>query len=233
MLVAPLPSNESERLKSLADHNLLDTLPEEVYDDITRLAAEICGTPIAAINLIADNHQWPKSAHEQEEGSVGIPVREYLTGSRDNSFCAHTILNPNEALIVPDARYDERFADNPFTLGDPQLIFYAGVPVKDAEGRALGSLCVIDSRPRELSEHKLESLKALAKLVNTHFQLRRTKLELEKKQRQVTAAQPILQTMIQTIGSMQSTNNSDEIKQVNSLLESAKSLQHVLDETPA
>ncbi|MGY2134521.1 GAF domain-containing protein [Hymenobacter sp. HD11105] len=231
MLVAPLPPHESDRLKSLAEHNLLNTLPEDVYDDITRLAAEICGTPIAAINLIADNYQWPKSTYEEEAGSV--PLREYLTMDRDQSFCAHTILNPNEPLVVPDARYDERFANNPLTQGNPQLIFYAGVPVKDAEGHALGSLCVIDSRPRELTEHKLESLKALAKLVNTHFQLRRTKLELEKKQQQVNAAQPILQTMIQTIGAMQSSAGKDESSQVTSLLASAKSLQTVLDQPPA
>lgn len=231
MLVAPLPANESDRLKSLAEHNLLNTLPEDVYDDITRLAAEICGTPIAAINLIADNHQWPKSTYEEESGSV--PLSEYLTMPRDQSFCAHTILNPNEPQVVPDARYDERFAGNPLVQGDPQLIFYAGVPVKDAEGLALGSLCVIDSRPRELTEHKLESLKALAKLVNTHFQLRRTKLELEKKQKQVNAAQPILQTMIQTIGAMQNSAGTDETSQVSSLLESAKSLQNVLDQLPA
>jgi GAF domain-containing protein len=184
MLVPELPSNESERLESLAAHNLLDTLPEGVYDDITRLAAEICGTPIAAINLIDADRLWSKS-------TTGIPR---LDLPRNETFCAHTILG-TEPIVVEDARYDERFFDSPSTVGNPALLFYAGVPVQDTEGRALGSLCVMDTRPRQLTEFKVESLKALAKLVNTHFQLRRTNIELQNKQQQLEAARPIIERL--------------------------------------
>jgi GAF domain-containing protein len=192
-MVAPdLPPHEAERLRSLAAHEVVDTLPEAVYDDITRLAAELCGTPRAAFNLIAGERQWSKAA-------VGF-ARESMP--RAYSFCAHTILHPQEPLLVPDARFDERFHDNPNTLGEPPLVFYAGVPVQDAAGRALGALCVFDSRPRDLSEAKLASLKALARLVSTHLQLRHTQLALEKSQQQLVAAQPLLQTMKQAINAL-------------------------------
>jgi GAF domain-containing protein len=186
MILPSLPENESERLLSLAEHNLLDTLPEEVYDDITRLAAEICGTPIAAINLIAGDRHWSKSAHGFEGGSLPLEL----------SFCAHTILNPDEATVVPNLRYDERFFDNPLIVNEPNFAFYAGVAVKDADGLPMGTLCVLDTRPRELPELKLESLKALAKLVDTHFQLRRTKMMLDYKHKQVSDAQLILQRLM-------------------------------------
>ena len=226
MMSAPLPPNESERLKSLLEHDLLDTLPEDVYDDITRLAAEITGTPIAAINLIAEDYQWSKSAYHQDGESLGL--HHYLRTPRKYSFCAHTILNPNDTLVVPDARYDERFRDNPLTISDPHVIFYAGVPVKDAEGRALGSLCVIDSRPRELPEHKLESLKALAKLVNTHFQLRRTKIELEKTQQQIDAARPVLRTMMSAIDALHTDAAGETARSLTSLQEGITSLKTIL-----
>ncbi|SFQ72067.1 GAF domain-containing protein [Hymenobacter arizonensis] len=186
MATAPTHPDEFNRLRSLAEHNLLDTQPEEVYDDITRLAAEICGTPIAAINLIAGDRHWSKSAYGFAAGSMPL----------EQSFCVHTILNPDEATVVSDLRYDERFYDNPLTVNKPNLAFYAGVAVKDAQGLPLGTLCVLDTRPRELPELKLESLKALAKLVETHLQLRRTQMMLELKQKQVSEAQPILQRLI-------------------------------------
>ena len=185
MKSAPLPPNESDRIKSLNEHKLLDTLPEEVYDDITRIATEICGTPIALLTLIDEDRQWFKSKQ-------GVSVSET---PREHSFCAHAIVDPGEALIVQDARYDERFHDNPLTTGEPNIVFYAGVPVKDAEGHALGTLCVIDNRPRELAEQKLESLRALAKLINAHFALRKTKLELEENREKLRLAQPLVNTI--------------------------------------
>jgi GAF domain-containing protein len=218
-MVAPgLPPNEAERLRSLAEHDVVDTLPEAVYTDITRLAAELCGTPRAALNLIAEERQWSKAA----VGFVGESM------PRDYSFCAHTILNPHEALLVPDARFDERFHDNPNTLSEPPLVFYAGVPVQDAEGRALGALCVLDSRPRDLSEAKLDSLKALAKLVSTHLQLRRTKLELEKSQQQLVAAQPLLQTMKQAIEALSTKENVAETPHLTVLHQSVDSMHSAL-----
>ncbi|MCC3152798.1 GAF domain-containing protein [Hymenobacter sp. BT770] len=227
-MIAPgLPANEPDRLRSLAEHNLLDTLPEEVYDDITRLAAEICGTPIAAINLIAGDRQWSKSTHNTQGDSQGL--HQYMRGPRELSFCAHTIMNPDETMVVPDARYDERFMDNPLTTGDPHIVFYAGVPVKDAQDRALGSLCVIDSRPRELPEYKLESLRALAKLVNTHFQLRRTQIELDKTKARVDAAQPILQALTQAINSFTKESEEEQIVHLQSLQAGVLSLKNALE----
>ncbi|WP_426061938.1 GAF domain-containing protein [Hymenobacter sp. B1770] len=227
MIPPLLPENESERLQSLAEHNLLDTLPEEVYDDITRLAAEICGTPIAAINLIAGDRQWSKSVHNELGESLSL--HHYMRGPREHSFCAHTILNPDETMVVPDARFDERFQGNPLTVSDPHIIFYAGVPVKDAEDRALGSLCVIDSRPRELSDLKLESLKALAKLVNTHFQLRHSNIQLEKAQEQVRAAQPILHSLTTTIDLLGTRLPGEEAHLLHTLQQGVNSLKDLLN----
>ncbi len=99
---------------------------------------------------------------------------------RELAFCAHSILNPDEEMVVEDAHYDERFHDNPLTTDSPHIIFYAGVPIVTDEGHALGALCVIDSRPRTLPDTKLTALKALGKLVNVHFELRKTKLEVER-----------------------------------------------------
>ncbi|GAA4450674.1 hypothetical protein GCM10023189_11650 [Nibrella saemangeumensis] len=181
MKPAPLPPNEAERLKALAQYKILDTLPEEVYDDITRIASEITGTPIALLNLVDENRQWTKSKQ-------GIDLTEI---PRDQAFCAHSILNPDEIMVVEDARYDERFHDNPLTTGDPHIVFYAGVPIVDAGGHALGSLCVIDNRPRSLPENKLLGLKALAKLVNAHFELRKTKLELDQTRSGVNQVPPV------------------------------------------
>ncbi|MCC3152797.1 GAF domain-containing protein [Hymenobacter sp. BT770] len=219
-MIAPgLPANEPDRLRSLAEHNLLDTLPEEVYDDITRLAAEICGTPIAAINLIAGDRLWPKSA-------VGF---ERVSSPREESFCAHAILNPDETMVVSDARYDERFFDNPNIATPNGIVFYAGVPVQDAQGRALGSLCVADIRAREIPEHKMESLQALAELVNTHFQLRRTNMLLTATQDQVKQAQPILHRMVSAVGSLPTENEIASTTQLKSLQEAIKELQLVLE----
>ena len=170
MKVAPLPANEAERLKALRNHQLLDTLPENVYDDITRIATEITGVPVALLTLLDSDRQWFKSKQ-------GLKMSET---PREYSFCAHAILEPDEMLVVEDTRYDERFHDNPLTTGDPHIVFYAGVPIVDSDDHAFGTLCVIDSRPRNLTENKQMALKALAKLINVHFELRKTKLELER-----------------------------------------------------
>lgn len=170
MKAAPLPDNEVDRIKALKEYKLLDTLPEEVYDDITRIATEITGTPIALLSLIDSDRQWFKS---RQGMGVSETPREY-------SFCAHAILDPDEMFIIEDARYDERFHDNPLTTGDPHVVFYAGIPVLDSAGHAFGTLCVIDSRPRTLPDNKIMALKALAKLVNVHFELRKTRHDLEQ-----------------------------------------------------
>jgi len=163
-MIAPLPNNEQERLLSLKSYDILDSLPEAEYNAITKLASEICQTKISLISFIDDKRQWFKSAY-------GLEAKET---PRDFAFCAHSILNPNEILIVPDSRLDNRFANNPLVLNDPHVVFYAGVPLVNTEGYPLGSLCIIDTSPKELSISQQSALKALAKQVVTLFELRKT-----------------------------------------------------------
>ena len=147
MIPPEIPFNEIERIAALKSYHLLDTLSEEEFDELTELAAQICGTPIAAITLIDEHRQWFKSTH-------GFTINET---PRDVSFCAHAINTPSETMIVPNAQVDERFLDNPFVTGEANFVFYAGVPLVDADEFALGTLCVIDNTPRELSEAQLKS----------------------------------------------------------------------------
>ena len=168
MILPEIPLNEQERLEALKSYHILDTLSEEEFDELTELAAQICGTPIAAITLIDEHRQWFKSKH-------GFTVNET---PRDVSFCAHAINTPSETMVVPDTRVDERFADNPFVTGEANFVFYAGVPIIDADEFALGTLCVIDNTPRELSEAQLKSLKTVAKNVVKLIELRRTNRDL-------------------------------------------------------
>ena len=214
MKPAPLPEDEASRLKALQQLQLLDTLPEEVYDDITRIATEITGTSTALLTLVDKDRQWFKSRQGLE---VSETPREY-------SFCAHAILDPNEVFIVPDARYDERFHDNPLTTGEPHVVFYAGVPVRDAEGHALGSLCVIDNRPRELPDHKIEALKALAKLVNTHFELRMNKMKLAQLQPSVAAINNAVEAL------MKNTPQAGQVPHLASIQQAANALQTIIEE---
>lgn len=220
MKIPPLPHNESDRLRSLQEHKILDTLPEEVYDDITRIASEICGTPIALLSLVDEKRQWFKSI--QGKLKTSETPREY-------SFCAHAIVNPDEVFIVPDARFDERFHDNPLTTGEPHVVFYAGVPVKDSEGRALGTLCVIDNRPRELPQEKLESLKALAKLVKAHFELRRTSFELEKSRNDFQLAQAAVGTIDKEVHALVEAKENNQAQTFTALKQAADRLKQILE----
>lgn len=215
MKPAPIPDNETARLKALQEHQLLDTLPEDVYDDITRLASELCGTPISLLTMVDEKRQWFKSKQ-------GLGVDET---PREQSFCAHAILNPNEAFVVEDARYDDRFHDNPLTTGEPHVVFYAGVPVKDAEGNALGTLCVIDNRPREISDQKIDSLKALAKLVNAHFELRKVRLELNKQREQMLALQGAAHLIWNEANALYKTDWGKDNEHVTQILQSLQALQ--------
>ncbi|RRB06774.1 GAF domain-containing protein [Larkinella rosea] len=178
MKTAPLPANETERLQALESYHLIDSIPESVYENITHLASEICRTPMSLIGLIEKDRQWFKA----QRGMKGSETPRELT------FCSHAILNPDEAFIVPDARLDDRFHDNPFTLKDPHVVFYAGVPLVNLDGYPLGTLCVIDRRPRILTDNQIISLKALAKWVASEFELRKAKADLEKSQHNLETA---------------------------------------------
>ena len=156
------PSNELKRRESLASYAILDTDPEPSFDDLTHLASFICKTPIALITLVDEHRQWFKS-------KVGLSSEET---SRDIAFCSHAILQ-TEMFVVPDALQDARFRDNPLVGGEPHIRFYAGIPLINEDGFALGTLCVIDEQPRSLSEAETSALKALSRLVLGQMELRR------------------------------------------------------------
>lgn len=161
---ANLPRNESSRLKTLESYAILDTPPEREYDDIVLLASQICGTPIAVVSLIDEDRQWFKAR-------VGLDIDQT---HRDHAFCAHAILEPNEMLIVPDATQDKRFSDNPFVTEGDGVRFYAGTPLVTHDEMALGTLCVIDRKPRELNPAQLAALEALGRQLSLRLELRRT-----------------------------------------------------------
>lgn len=159
----PIPVNEEARLKELESYNIMDSLPESDYDDLTKLASEICGTQISLISLLDDKRQWFKSV-------TGLQVKET---PKEYAFCAHAIVNPKETLIVPDSRKDSRFSGNPLVTGDPHVVFYAGVPLVTENGYALGSLCVIDDQARNLDDHQLSALRILARQVVNLMELKK------------------------------------------------------------
>lgn len=165
-----LAQNEMARLKALRRYHILDTICEAAFDDLTRLAAQICGTPIALITLVDEYRQWFKS-------KLGIDAE---STSRDVAFCAHAILQPNEILIVPDTLLDHRFATNPTVTSEPHIRFYAGAPLVTPEGYALGTICVVDYVPRKLSIEQLEALRTLSRQVIAQLELKRNLDKLEK-----------------------------------------------------
>ncbi|MBW4620736.1 MAG: PAS domain S-box protein [Cyanosarcina radialis HA8281-LM2] len=168
-LKAPVPDNEKIRLKVLRQSQILDTSPEQAFDDLTHLAAYICGTPIALVSLIDAHRQWFKS-------KVGLDIAET---PRDIAFCAHTV-GRSEVLVVSDALKDERFAANPLVTKDPKIRFYAGAPLVTSSGEALGTLCVIDYVPREMAPEQLDVLQELAREAVTLIQLRRNISQLAR-----------------------------------------------------
>ena len=160
-------ADESARIAALQRYQILDTEPERGFDDLTMLASLICGTPMALITLVDVDRQWFKSR-------VGLSITET---ARAVSFCTHAIQH-RDLFIVPDARHDERFRENPFVVGDPEIRFYAGAPLVTPDGHALGTLCVFDKVARTLSREQLEALSALCRQAESQLELRRNLIEL-------------------------------------------------------
>jgi diguanylate cyclase (GGDEF)-like protein len=150
---APLPENESQRLRSLHALDILDTPPEERFDRLTRVARRLFDAPIALMSLVDEDRQWFKSR----------PGLDFQQTPRDLAFCAHAILDEG-VFIVQDALRDDRFRDNPLVTNFPEIRFYAGYPVKAPDGSPLGTLCVIDHEPREFEDEDVDALRDLAGL---------------------------------------------------------------------
>ena len=174
MKAAPLPNDEQERMQALRSYEILDSEAEPDFDGIVELASKICKTPISLITLVDEHRQWFKAR-------VGLPVSET---SRDVAFCAHAILD-EKILVVPDALKDKRFHDNPLVTGNPKIRFYAGIPLT-SNGHKLGTLCVIDKKPRKLSKTQLKDFVFLGRQVVNLLELRLRNLELKGKLTQQT-----------------------------------------------
>jgi GAF domain-containing protein len=162
-------SNDRERVEALQKYQILDTEPEQGFDDLTLLASFICKTPIALISLVDEKRQWFKSR-------IGMKPSET---PRDIAFCSVAIQQP-EVMVVPDTLKDDRFRDNPFVTSDPKIRFYAGAPLINEDGYALGTLCVIDKCPREMTPDQKEALQALSRLVLAQLEFRRNLLMLKQ-----------------------------------------------------
>jgi len=158
MVGAPIPADDAARVESLRNLRILDTPPEERFDRLTRLARRLFEVPVALVSFVDKDRQWFKAG-------LGLDIRET---SRELSFCAHAILG-DEIMVVPDAALDERFSDNPLVTGDPKIRFYAGRPVKAPNGAKLGTLCIMDDQPRQLSQEDARLLDDLASLLEEEF----------------------------------------------------------------
>jgi len=179
----PVPPNETERLSALRRYRVLDSEREHCFDDLSRLAAYICGTPISAVTLVDADRQWFKA-------SVGLGI----TGTaRDQAFSSHTIM-ANEVMVVEDATKDARFVANELVTGSPHVRFYAGAPLTTRDSHNIGALCVIDSVPRQLSEAQKDALVTLSRVVMTELDHRALHEALAKTLGEVKALRDVLPT---------------------------------------
>lgn len=174
-----IPENEIERLAAVKSYQLLDTAPEIAYDEITELAAQICQCPVAVVGLVDERRDWKKSAY-------GFPP-DMCTSPREMSICS-SIICGSDLVVSPDLTKDERFRDNPMVTGEPNLRFYCGMPLINPQGHALGTLCVVDFQPRDLSFEQTEAVRRLSHQVVSQFELRRSVLELERRMAELSEA---------------------------------------------
>ncbi len=164
-----MPVPDAERVAALERYAILDTEPEQAFDDLTLLASYVCKTPIAMISLIDEDRQWFKS-------KVGISISET---PREVAFCSIAI-QQSDVMVVPDTLKDDRFCNNPFVVAEPRIRFYAGAPLITEEGYALGTLCVVDQKPREFGPDQKEALEALSRLVLAQLEFRRNLILLKE-----------------------------------------------------
>lgn len=169
MSAPKMSTDDAARVRALQKYAILDSEPEQAFDDLTFLASYVCKTPIALISLIDEDRQWFKA-------KVGISATET---SRDIAFCS-TAIQQSDVLVVPDAMKDERFCRNPLVVSEPNIRFYAGAPLVNEDGYALGTLCVIDRAPRELGAEQEAALKALSRLVLMQMEFRRNLILLKE-----------------------------------------------------
>ena len=212
---AAYPDNEEARIKKLLSYRVLDTKAESAYDDLTAIAAQICGTPASIVSLVDASRQWFKS-------TVGLDATET---PRDLAFCAHAILQP-QVMVIPDARADERFANNPLVTGPPYVRFYAGAPLITPEGYALGTLCVIDLEAKEMGTAQIQALEALARQVVNQLEIR---LTLEQIQQEVAEKEQAQAALEQINASLEERiqERTEALHQKNRALEEAlHELQH-------
>ena len=211
MIFAPLPSNEKERISALETYGIMGSEPEKDFDDLTTLAAEICQTPVALVTILGEEKQWFKSR-------FGTEITET---PKDLSFCLHTILENGGIMVVNDARKDSRFADNPLVSGDTKVIFYAGVPLVNPEGFALGTICVIDHEEKILNENQINALRILGKQALHQLELRRKMIQLESSNAALSEANSFIEKF--------ASRAAHDIKNpLSSIIISAESLQKKL-----
>lgn len=169
MNLPPVLPFETERLAALESYHIMDSEREKEYDDIAELASYICGTPVSLVTFIDDERQWFKAA-------VGT---EFTENTRDGSFCTFVLPEPDELLMIPDATADERFHNNPLVINSPNVKFYAGVSLKSPEGLPIGTLCVLDVKPNQLTEQQQKALRTLAGQTSKLLELRRKNIEIK------------------------------------------------------
>lgn len=161
---------EAKRIKSLKEYEVLDTLPEKEFDELVELAAEVYGVPVSYISLMDSERQWFKSM-------IGLSINE---AQRNHSFCNYTIMNPDKVNVVKDATKDERYKDNPYVTQEPHIQFYAGISLKSKDNLPIGTLCVVDYKPRKFDEAQERLLRGIAQRIMNLLEMRKNNLIQEK-----------------------------------------------------